>query len=745
MPSFLDELNGAQRSAVENVEGPMMVLAGAGSGKTRVLTYRIAYLMECGIDPFNILSLTFTNKAAKEMRERIEKLIGAEARNIWVGTFHSIFARILRYEAEVLGYPKNFTIYDTDDTKSLLKTIVNEMQLNKDNYKPGMLYGRISSCKNNFISVTQYLADENNSLEDKNAGRPKFGDIYREYVIRCKKAGAMDFDDILLKTYELFNEHPDALNKYQHKFKFVLVDEYQDTNHVQYLIIKKLASVNQNICVVGDDAQSIYAFRGANIKNILNFEKDYPDFKLFKLEQNYRSTNVIVQAAGDVIKQNREQLQKKIWTDNDEGEKIKVHAASSEGEEGRIVASSIFEEKMNSQAKNTDFAILYRTNAQSRSFEESLRKLNIPYRIIGGLSFYQRKEIKDLLAYFRVTLNPKDEEAVKRIINYPTRGIGKTTLEKILVKARETDQSIWNTLLNIRQVGLSNAVVNKVEQFTTMMRGFMLEVENKDAYEIAIQMAKSSTMLKVLYEDKSVEGIARYDNLQELLSGIKEFVDKEDQKDKSLGAYMQDVALLTDADQQDDTEDKVTMMTIHGAKGLEFPFVFVVGLEENLFPSQLSLQSRSDLEEERRLFYVALTRAEQKATLSYAKQRYRWGQLVFGEPSRFIDELDSSRLDYQLVESGFSLPKPSAKATVGLRPMKQALAKPKSPPSKSFASSPTSSIKEGLVVEHARFGQGKVVSIEGGRGNEKATIDFKNFGQKLILLKFAKLRVVGDN
>lgn len=723
-----------------------MVLAGAGSGKTRVLVYRIAHLMESGVDPFNILSLTFTNKAAREMRDRIEKLIGAEARNIWVGTFHSIFARILRYEADVLGYPKNFTIYDTDDTKSLLKTIVNEMQLNKDNYKPGMLYGRISSCKNNFISVTQYLSDENNRLEDKNAGRPHFGTIYREYVTRCKKAGAMDFDDILLKTYELFNDHPEALNRYQHKFKFVLVDEYQDTNHVQYLIIKKLASVNQNICVVGDDAQSIYAFRGANIKNILNFEKDYPDFKLYKLEQNYRSTNVIVQAAGDVIKQNREQLQKKIWTDNDEGEKIKVHAASSEGEEGRIIASSIFDEKMNSQAKNTDFAILYRTNAQSRSFEESLRKLNIPYRIIGGLSFYQRKEIKDLLAYFRVTLNPKDEEAVKRIINYPTRGIGKTTMEKILLKARELDKSVWEMLLSIRQVGLSASITNKVEQFTTMMRSFMLDAEGenaKDAYEIAIQVAKSSTMLKALYDDKSVEGIARYDNLQELLSGMKEFVDKEDQEDKTLGAYMQDVALLTSADQEDDDDDKVTMMTIHGAKGLEFPFVFVVGLEENLFPSQLSLQSRSDLEEERRLFYVALTRAEQKATLSYAKQRYRWGQLVFGEPSRFIDELDSSRLDYQLVESGFSLPKPSPKATAGLRTMKQALAKPS--PSKSFASSPSSSIKEGVVVEHARFGQGKVVGIEGGRGNEKATIDFKNFGQKLILLKFAKLRVVGDN
>ena len=746
MTAFLDELNDAQRAAVENIEGPMMVLAGAGSGKTRVLTYRIAYLMECGIDPFNILALTFTNKAAREMRDRIERVIGSDARNIWMGTFHSIFARILRFEAHLLGYPQNFTIYDTDDTKSLLKTIVNEMQLNKDNYKPGMLYGRISTLKNNFVSVKEYLEDQNNYLEDKNAGRPKFGEVYREYITRCFKSGAMDFDDILLKTYELFNKHPDALNKYQHKFKFILVDEYQDTNSVQYNIIKKLASVNQNICVVGDDAQSIYAFRGANIKNILNFEKDYPDFKIFKLEQNYRSTKVIVEAAGDIIKNNREQLEKKIWTANDDGEKIKVFVANSEGEEGRIIASSIFEEKMNSQAKNDEFAILYRTNAQSRSFEESLRKLNLPYRIIGGLSFYQRKEIKDLLAYMRVILNPNDEEALKRIINYPTRGIGKSTLDKVLLYTRQRDQSIWQTIQQPHLVGLSPAICKRIQYFATLMQGFMHEVQLKDAYEVASTVAKSSSMLKTLYEDKSIEGISRYENIQELLAGIKEFVAKEDQEDKSLGAYMQDVALLTDADTKDDGEEKITLMTIHGAKGLEFPFVYIVGLEENLFPSQLSLQSRTELEEERRLFYVAITRAEQKCTLSYARQRFKWGQLTYGEPSRFIDELDSSRLDYQLAEQGINLPKPKTPPQ-GFKRFQPGKKQPfqKSATAPNFKSDPPGKIKVGQTVEHARFGVGQVASLEGGLGNEKATIDFKDFGQKLILLKFAKLRVINND
>ena len=735
MSHFLEELNEAQRKPVTHIEGPLMVLAGAGSGKTRVLTYRIANLIDSGVDPFNILALTFTNKASREMRDRIERLIGAEARNLWMGTFHSVFAKILRYEAHEIGYPNSFTIYDTDDTKSLLKSIVKEMGLNKDHYKPGMLYGRISGLKNNFISVRQYLEDVNYQMEDRNANRPKFGDVYREYVARCFKAGAMDFDDILLKTSELLSSKPEVLNKYQHKFKFVMVDEYQDTNHVQYLIIKKLAAVNRNICVVGDDAQSIYSFRGANIKNILNFEKDYPEYKLYKLEQNYRSTKVIVEAAGKVIKNNKEQLKKEVWTNNELGDKIRVYKASSDGDEGRIVASSIFETKMNDQAKNSDFAILYRTNSQSRAFEESLRKLNIPYRIIGGLSFYQRKEIKDLLAYFRLVINPKDEEALKRVINYPARGIGKTTMDKVLLASKAAEVSMWEVISSAQEHGLSNLVARKMEGFVTMIKSFATIVDDKDAYTVALDIAKASGIMKNLFEDKSVEGIARYDNMQELLAGIKEFVENEDQPDKSLGAFMQDVALLTDADMQNDDEDKVTLMTVHGAKGLEFPYVNIVGLEENLFPSQLSLQSRSELEEERRLFYVALTRAEKKATLSYAQQRFRWGQLTYSEPSRFIDELDSELLDYQIgsaqaaaqaVESGFKLPKPN------LKPLSSMKQRPNV--GKSFPSTDASKLSVGTKIEHARFGKGVVENIEGAKGSEKAIINFDGFGQKQILL-----------
>ncbi|MGB0431879.1 MAG: ATP-dependent helicase, partial [Bacteroidia bacterium] len=629
MSQFLKDLNEAQGAAVSHIKGPLMVLAGAGSGKTRVLTYRIAHLIDSGIDPFNILSLTFTNKASREMRDRIEKLIGAEAKNLWMGTFHSVFAKILRYEAKEIGYPNNFTIYDTEDSRSLIKSIVKEQGLNKDHYKPAQIYGRISSMKNSFVSVREYLENEEYRHEDRNTNKPKFGDVYREYVARCFKAGAMDFDDILLKTNQLFTQKPEVLEKYQQKFKYVLVDEYQDTNHVQYLIINKLAQKHHNVCVVGDDAQSIYAFRGANIKNILNFEKDYPEYKLYKLEQNYRSTRVIVDASSSVIKNNREQLKKEIWTDNDLGDKIKVFKATSDGEEGRIIAGQIFETKMNEKAKNSEFAILYRTNSQSRSFEESLRKLNLPYRIIGGLSFYQRKEIKDLLAYCRLLINPLDEEALKRVINYPARGIGNTTMEKIAALAKEQDISLWEVVCAAQTFGFAGAVAKKLGQFATMIKSFTTIVNNKDAYEVALEITKASGLMKKLYEDKTVEGVARYDNMQELLAGIKEFVEKEDQEDNSLPAFMQDVALLTDADNQDDDDDKITLMTIHGAKGLEFPFVYVVGLEENLFPSQLSLQSRAELEEERRLFYVAITRAEQKATLSYATQRFRWGQLVY--------------------------------------------------------------------------------------------------------------------
>lgn len=742
MADFLKDLNEAQQQAVAHVDGPMMVLAGAGSGKTRVLIYRIAYLIDHGIDPFNILSLTFTNKAAREMRDRIERLIGPEARNLWMGTFHSVFARILRAEAEHLGYPSNFTIYDTDDSKSLIRSIIKERNLPKDYYKAPQLFGRISSMKNAFVSVEDYKSDPHFSLEDKKANRPRFAEVYSMYLSRCKKAGAMDFDDILLNTYRLFENKPDVLNKYQHKFRFILVDEYQDTNKVQYLIIKKLAAVSRNLCVVGDDAQSIYAFRGANIANILNFEKDYPEFNLYKLEQNYRSTKTIVNAASSIIKNNREQLEKQIWTDNDDGDKIKVFKASSDGDEGRIIAQDIFEQKMNFRADYTDFAILYRTNSQSRSFEEALRKRNIPYRIIGGLSFYQRKEIKDLLAYCRLSLNPRDEEALKRIINYPARGIGKTSLEKIIGASVESPDGVWGVIQKPKALGLASASANKVSGFTDMISAFQASVEKKNAYDMAMEIARGSGMMKTLFEDKSVEGTARYENLQELLSGTKEFVENEEQEDKSLGAFMQEVALLTDADNADDSEDKVTLMTVHAAKGLEFPFVYVVGLEENLFPSQMSMQSRAELEEERRLFYVALTRAEQKVALSYAEQRFRWGQLVYGEPSRFIDELDSTHLDYQIrdSESGFNLPKAPPKLREA-RPENR-FKNLKTISSSDFPSPTAGSIKPQMKVEHARFGKGTVKEIDGDPGNEKASIEFDNFGEKLILLKFAKLKII---
>ncbi|RZJ32898.1 MAG: ATP-dependent DNA helicase, partial [Flavobacterium sp.] len=578
-----------QREAVVNTDGPMMIVAGAGSGKTRVLTYRIAHLIYKGVDAFNILSLTFTNKAAREMRERIEKVVGNEARNLWMGTFHSVFAKILRVEATKIGYPSNFTIYDSDDSKSLIKTILKEEGLNPDVYKPGMVLSRISLAKNNFISVGEYQKSAEVQADDIAAGKPKLGFLYEQYSKRCFHAGAMDFDDLLLKTFHLFNEHPDVLNKYQQKFKYVMVDEYQDTNHLQYLIIRKLAAVNRNLCVVGDDAQSIYAFRGANIKNILNVEKDYPDLKVFKLEQNYRSTKTIVEAASNIIKKNKYQLEKNIWTDNEQGGKIKVFKAESDNEEGSIVAHSIFEEKMNARAKDSEFAILYRTNSQSRAFEESLRRLNIPYRIIGGLSFYQRKEIKDMLAYFRLVVNPVDEEAFKRVINYPTRGIGDTTVNKIMLISRQQDVTLWHVARHIEQYGFEGRVKRAVSDWADMIEGFSLQSETKNAYDIASEVAKASGILRHLYEDKTLEGVNRYDNVQELLGAIKEFSERTDIEEKTLATFMQDVALLTDSDQKDDNEDKVTMMTIHQAKGLEFPYVFVVGLEENLFPSQMSL------------------------------------------------------------------------------------------------------------------------------------------------------------
>ena len=741
MANYLDELNEAQRQAVENIEGPMMVVAGAGSGKTRMLTYRIAHLVNLGIDPFNILALTFTNKAAKEMRHRIEKVAGQDARNLWMGTFHSIFARILRIEAAKIGYPSNFTIYDSEDSKSLIKTIIKEENLNTDTYKASNILGRISLAKNNFISPQHYNNNPEIQADDIAAGKPKIGLIFEQYVKRCFTASAMDFDDLLLKTYQLFTDHPESLNKYQQKFKFILVDEYQDTNHLQYLIIKKLAAANRNICVVGDDAQSIYAFRGANIKNILNFEKDYPELKVFKLEQNYRSTGTIVDAASSVIKKNKQQLEKHIWTDNEAGNKIKVFKALSDNEEGSFVAHSIFEEKMKEKLNNSDFVILYRTNSQSRAFEEALRKMNIDYIIIGGLSFYQRKEIKDMLAYFRLAINPNDEEAFKRAINYPARGIGDTTTDKIAIAAKEDGKSLFDVAYHITDYNQFDSRVKKaVSDWANMIYRFHLSMEDRNAYELAYDIAKSSTLLKHLNEDKTIEGIGRSENVQELLSGIKEFSESSDREEKHLGIFIQEIALLTDADKKDGSDDKVTMMTIHQAKGLEYPYVYIVGLEENLFPSQMSLHSREDLEEERRLFYVALTRARQKVFLTYAITRFRWGQMVNGEASRFIDEIDPKFLDYPVSpareEKEINFP------YVSPRPVKPSAAPLKVAINVNFEAGDVSTLQNGMEVEHNRFGRGKVLQVEGNGDDKKATIFFQEIGQKQILLKYAKMKIL---
>ena len=755
---FLAGLNPSQRAAAERTEGPVMIVAGAGSGKTRVITYRVAHLIQKGVDPFNILVLTFTNKAAKEMRERIMKVVGSEAKNIWMGTFHSIFARILRVEAELIGYPKNFTIYDTDDTKSLLRTILKEMELDDKLYNVNHVYGRISSAKNNLISPQEYNKNEAIQAEDNSNGRGQLGQIYLTYAQRCYRAGAMDFDDLLFKTNVLLNKYPEVLYKYQHQFKYLMVDEYQDTNFSQYLIVKRLAAVNENICVVGDDAQSIYAFRGANIQNILNFQKDYPDVKVYKLEQNYRSTKMIVNAANSIIANNKNQLEKNVFSDNEDGEKIKVSRAFSDNEEGKITAEAIIQEKSLKGLNYKDFAILYRTNAQSRSLEEALRKLGVPYKLYGGTSFYQRKEIKDLIAYFRLTFNPNDEEALKRVINYPRRGIGDTTVDRIMVAADQNQLRLWDVVANA-QMFLDGRSAGSVTNFGIMVQGFQAMAKTNTAFDTAMYIAQHSGILKDLYEDKSVEGLARYENIQELLNGIKEFSEREDLEEKGLDVFMQDIALLTNDDNdKDPNADTVSLMTIHASKGLEFPVVFIVGLEENLFPSQLSLNSRSELEEERRLFYVAVTRAEKKLHLSYATSRYRWGTLNNCEPSRFLDELNpacldldfkprlspsgnedfgSERVAWQRKESGdaFSKPKPKPMKTTSILPKAHV-------PTAGFAPSDTSGLQVGMEVEHERFGFGKVINLEGNKGDIKATIFFKELGQKQLLLKFAKLRIV---
>lgn len=778
---YLEKLNTAQRAAVENTEGPSMVIAGAGSGKTRVLTFRIAHLINKGVDPFSILALTFTNKAAKEMKARISDLIGGtEARNIWMGTFHSIFARILRVEAAKLHYPSNFSIYDTTDSKNLIKAIVKEMGLDDKMYKTSYVLHRISSAKNNLISAKAYAQHAEIMAEDESSGKSKIAEIYMTYNMRLFKSSAMDFDDLLYKTNVLLRDFPDVLHKYQHKFKYIMVDEYQDTNFSQYLIVKKLAALNENLCVVGDDAQSIYGFRGANIQNILNFRKDYPDYNLFKLEQNYRSTKNIVAAANSIIAQNRDQIKKKVWTDNDQGDRIRVVRSLSDNDEGLFVANDIFQVQANTGDAYKSFAILYRTNSQSRAMEEALRKINIPYRIYGGLSFYQRKEIKDILAYCRLTANPNDEESFKRVVNYPARGIGKTTLEKMTIAATANQASLWEVItLHLDGLNVNSGTRKRLEDFATMIRSFQAEMNRMDAASMAEHIGKSTGLLRELYADKTPEGLSRYENVQELLSGIREFTENEsnaiDGEKPVLSDFLVDVALLTDADQDDEDDNKVTLMTIHASKGLEFPHVYVVGLEENLFPSQLSLSERSELEEERRLFYVALTRAEQRAVLSYAMSRYRYGQLNHCEPSRFIEEIAPEYLDMPELKKGspygerfdsfeetpwagknsFSRPThsqlpprgktaPSRNAphpapTMGGKKLKKV--DPRTEAS-TFGENVSGSIVAGSQVEHVKFGKGKVLNVEGQAPNEKATVFFPSVGQKQLLLKFAKLKVL---
>ena len=767
--SFLATLNEAQLEPVLHKEGPLIVIAGAGSGKTRVLTYRIAHLMASGVDSFSILALTFSNKAAREMKSRIAELVGeSEAKNLWMGTFHSIFARLLRQEADKLGFPQNFTIYDTQDSDRLIASIIKEMGLDKDIYKYKQIRNRISAFKNSLITVKAYYNDPDLQEADAAARRPQMGSIYNEYVERCFKAGAMDFDDLLLRTNELLNRFPEVLAKYQDRFRYLLVDEYQDTNHSQYLIVRALSDRYQNICVVGDDAQSIYAFRGANINNILNFQKDYQDVSLYRLEQNYRSTKTIVNAANSIINHNKSKIDKIVWTANKEGHKIRVNRLATDAEEGRHVASSIFEYKMQEQRKNSDFAILYRTNAQSRAMEDALRKRDIPYRIYGGLSFYQRKEIKDVLAYLRLIVNPKDEESLKRIINYPPRGIGQTTVDKLVVASKKHNLPLFETLCKAKEleVGINAGTLGKLTDFTLLIQRFQIENETLDAFEITDLVTKKIGLVQELKKEATPEGIARIENVEELLNGLRDFVEgQQELADVSgnLSEFLEDVALVTDLDQEEGSDsDRVALMTIHLAKGLEFPYVFIVGMEEDLFPSALSLNSRTELEEERRLFYVALTRAEERVFLSYTLSRYRWGKLIDAEPSRFIEEIDEAHVESILPETSYSykplidnsifgtaVTKKTGKITPKIE--ETSITKPTASQLQRLkkidtAASPSPQgevllLQEGMEVEHARFGSGRVKTIEGKGNDQKAVIDFKGFGEKNLLLRFAKLKI----
>ena len=782
---ILSQLNDSQRDAAACTEGPVMIIAGAGSGKTRTLTYRIAHLINLGIDPFNILALTFTNKAASEMKERIIKLVGSEARNIWMGTFHSVFARILRAEAQKIGYIQTFTIYDTDDSKSAIKQVVKGLNLDPKTYSPGNVLSRISMAKSNLIGPEDYMENPEIQQTDKDAHRPMIGEIYKLYNQRLRNSMSMDFDDLLFNMNVLLRDFPDVLLKYQNRFRYIMVDEYQDTNYSQYLIIKKLAARFQNICVVGDDAQSIYAFRGANIQNIFNFRRDYPNLNLFKLEQNYRSTKVIVNAANSVIAKNREQIEKTIWTDNAEGSRIHLLRAIDERDEGRQLSEAIQDAHLGDDIPYKGFAILYRTNVQSRAIEEALRRAAIPYRIYQGLSFYGRKEVKDILAYMRLVVNNYDDESLQRIINYPARGIGETTLNRIRVAAADNDVAIWTVLENLPSfgLGLNSGTMQKIGEFVMMIKRFSSLLHTMNAYDLAKQITYNSGIITLLRNDDDPDNPNRIENIEELLNGVKEFCEKEDQFSeqeepdappqpgvpggiRTLDQFLQQVLLLTSEDKDDDKDaDKVSMMTIHAAKGLEFPYVFVAGMEENLFPSFMSISSRQDLEEERRLFYVAVTRAEKCLTLSYAMTRYQYGQSSAQELSRFVEDIDNRYIELPRHKQGFppvgDLPRAfqsyrgKEPAPAGERAFKakQSAAKPHlTPKAQAAPKGPTApnspaainAIQAGMTVCHTKFGIGKVLSIEGSGNDRKAIVYFDDIGQKTLLLAFAKLTII-DN
>lgn len=773
MQDYLKGLNERQRDAVVTTEGPLMIVAGAGSGKTKVLTTRIAHLMANGVDAFNILALTFTNKAAAEMKERVEHILAnREARNLYIGTFHSVFARILRAEAHRIGYPNSFTIYDTDDAKSVVKTVTNELNLDVQHYKPNVVYNRISAAKNALVGPKEYMSDYYLQQEDMRSNRPMIGQIYDAYSKRCFKNGAMDFDDLLFKMYELLKNFPEVLHKYQHKFKYILIDEYQDTNPAQYEIIKLLGAVHENVCVVGDDAQSIYSFRGATIQNILQFQKDYDEVKVIKLEQNYRSTQNILSIANEVIKNNKGQIPKTLFTENATGEKIKLVRTMTDNDEGKFVADQIQEQKLRNHFNNKDFSILYRTNAQSRSFEESLRRMNIPYTIYGGISFYQRKEIKDYVAYLRIIVNTKDEEALKRIINYPVRGIGKTSVDRAILAANENNISMWQVLENAQMFGFKAGTLQAIEEFVLMIKSFHSMLQTKNAYDIAFHVGKQTAFVKELFNDKSTEGVQRYENVQELLNSIKEFTETPSNEesgevgDKTLAAYLQQITLLTDSDQKDPNADTVKLMTIHAAKGLEFPVVFVGGLEEGLFPNAMSINTREELEEERRLFYVAITRAKGRLYLTYSNTRYKFGSLIQSDQSRFIEEIPMEYIDktfagggvknqsspgvlgsaFERMQRGFGGSNPETRERNFVSTL-ISNNKPKEAthvPSPNFVPSDMTRLEVGLKVEHQKFGFGEVTKLEGSAHNPVATIKFDVNGEKKIMLNYAKLMIVNS-